>query len=100
MKIVSKNDGWLTNYEVYVALTADQMRLNDKEIRKLPPNSNAIQKQVLGYLRDYTPVEAMNADSMKACLQELEPFGLAQSESLELLNHAPKSDVFTYMVCF
>jgi hypothetical protein len=100
MKVISKNDGWLTNYEVYVSLTAEQIRQSDKDVRKMPTNSQAIQRQVLRYLQDYTPVEAMSADSMKACLQDLASYGLAQSETLELLNHAPQSDVFTYMVRF
>jgi len=91
------NDGWLTNYEVYASLIADHSRILEKEVKK-PSNSVAIQNQVLRYLKDYTPVESMNSDSIKQTMGELEKFNLAESETFEILNHAPQHDVFTYML--
>ena len=68
MKIVNRNDGWLTNFEVYTSLLVDQSRIAEKELKK-PKNAEQIQNFVLRYLKDYTPVESMNAESIKKTLE-------------------------------
>lgn len=68
MKIVNRNDGWLTNFEVYTSLLADQTRISGKELKK-PRNAEQIQNLVIRYLKDYTPVESMNAESIKKTLE-------------------------------
>ncbi|KAK6188703.1 hypothetical protein SNE40_004830 [Patella caerulea] len=92
MEVINESAALLTNYEVYSLLTDIQNGRGQKKPNKHQQNLATITYETVKYLEN-TPCKLQDPDILAKFTKAVAPFKLMKAETLQLLNHRPKTAV-------